>query len=212
MLLGVIEAFHQVLKRSAAPIAIDRVDEFLAVAGRAMEVNHDDHVSVGGEEFGVPAVGPVVSPGALRPTVDEELHGIFLAGIEVGWLDQETLDFVVVGAGEAKGFEWGHRDLGENGFVQMSQRLRFRCFSSNFVNFVWECDRHPRQHEAFSVWHQSEVVVVSVAKYSCKIGPLDLVRITIDRDSSIVRPFNREGVYRCFALPLIDEVQAFGIL
>src|SRR5437868_9754433 len=33
MLLGVVEAFHQVFKGSASPIAVDGVDEFLPVAG-----------------------------------------------------------------------------------------------------------------------------------------------------------------------------------
>ena len=57
------------------------------------------------EEFGIPAIAPVVSPGALRPAVDEELHGIFLAGIEVRRLDQEAFDLVAVRAGEPEGFE-----------------------------------------------------------------------------------------------------------
>jgi len=33
MLLGVVEALHQVFKRSYAPIAIDRVNELLPVPG-----------------------------------------------------------------------------------------------------------------------------------------------------------------------------------
>ena len=73
------------------------------------------------EEFGIPAVAPVVSPGALRPAVDEELHGIFLAGVEVRRFDQEAFDFVVVSAGEPEGFERGHGDLRKNGIVDVSQ-------------------------------------------------------------------------------------------
>ena len=69
-LLGVVEALHQIFKGSAAPVTVDGVDEFLAVSGRAVEVDHDDDVSVGGEQFGVPAEAPVVSPGALRAAVD----------------------------------------------------------------------------------------------------------------------------------------------
>ncbi len=79
MLLGVVEALHQVFKRSPAPVAVDCVNEFLPVAGRAVEVDHDDHVSVGREQLGVPAIAPIVSPRSLRPAVDEELHRIFLA-------------------------------------------------------------------------------------------------------------------------------------
>ena len=76
------------------------------------------------EEFGIPAIAPIVSPGALRPAVDEELHGIFLAGIEVRRLDQEAFDFVVVSAGEPEGFERRHRDLGEHGIVEVGEGLR----------------------------------------------------------------------------------------
>src|SRR6202035_1995104 len=109
-LLGVVEALHQVFIRGAAPVAVDGVDELLSVAGRAMEVDHDDHVSWAGrswcgEEFGIPAVAPVVSPCALRPAVDEELHGIFLAGIEVRRLDQRGLDSVIVSALEPEGLD-----------------------------------------------------------------------------------------------------------
>src|SRR5207248_8921305 len=75
MLFHVVEALHQVFKRSAAPVTIDRVNELLPVAGRAVEVDHDDHVTVRGEQFGIPAITPVVSPGPLRPAMDEELHG-----------------------------------------------------------------------------------------------------------------------------------------
>ena len=62
VLLGVVEAGHQVGEGLAAPVAVDAVDEGLAVAGRAARIDHDDDVAVGGEEFGVPAVGPGVAP------------------------------------------------------------------------------------------------------------------------------------------------------
>src|SRR5437870_6572357 len=105
MMLCVVEALHQVFKRSAAPVAVDRVNELLSVAGRAVEVDHDDHVTVRSEQLGIPAIAPVVSPRPLRPAMDEELHGIFLAGIKVRRLDQEALNFVVVSAGEPEGLE-----------------------------------------------------------------------------------------------------------
>src|SRR5438309_9446469 len=69
MLFHVVEALHQVFKRSAAPVAVDGVNELLPVAGRAVEVNHDDHLSVGREQLGVPARAPVVSPRTLGPAV-----------------------------------------------------------------------------------------------------------------------------------------------
>src|SRR5579862_10022099 len=66
MLLGVVETLHQIFEWSSAPVAVDGVDEFLSIAGRAVGVDHDDDVSVGGEQLGIPAVAPVVSPGAFR--------------------------------------------------------------------------------------------------------------------------------------------------
>src|SRR5437899_1765289 len=48
--LSIIEAEHQIFEGSAAPIAVDGVNEFLPISGRAMEVDHDDDVSVGGEQ------------------------------------------------------------------------------------------------------------------------------------------------------------------
>ena len=53
---------------------------------------------------GFQRIAPVVSPGALRSAVDEELHGIFLRGVEVRRLDEEAFDLVAVRAGEPEGF------------------------------------------------------------------------------------------------------------
>ncbi len=54
--------------------------------------------------------------------MDEELHGIFLGGIEVRRLDQEALDFVAVGAGEPERFEWQTCRIAE-------RTASFRCVS-----------------------------------------------------------------------------------
>ena len=121
MLLGVVEALHQVFKRSAAPVAVDGVDELLSVASRAVEVDHQDHVSVGGEEFGIPAVAPVISPCALRPAVDKELHGIFLAGIKVRRFDEKSFDPVSVGAGERERLTVRHANLREQLVVDVAK-------------------------------------------------------------------------------------------
>ena len=102
--LRVVEARHEVAVGLAAPVAADLVGERLAVAGRAVGVDHDDDVAVGGEEFGVPAVGPTVAPRALGSAVDEELDRVFLGGVEARGLEQEALDLGVVRAAEGEGF------------------------------------------------------------------------------------------------------------
>src|SRR5262245_31983490 len=90
-----------------------------------MEVDHDDDVAIGGEEFRIPAIRPVVSPGTLRAPMDEELHGIFLVGIEVGRFDEETLNLVAEGAREPEGFDGGQGDLGERYIVEMRKSSGF---------------------------------------------------------------------------------------
>src|ERR1017187_6276390 len=52
-LLRIVEPLHQVFKWSAAPVAIDLVNKLLPVSRRAVEVDHDDDVSAGSEEFGI---------------------------------------------------------------------------------------------------------------------------------------------------------------
>ena len=103
---GVVETEHQVFEWSAAPIAIDSVNEFLTIAGRAVEVDHYDHVAVGGKQFRIPAKAPVVTPGSLRSAMHKEFHRILLFGIEVGRLEEQAFDFVSVVAGEAERVEF----------------------------------------------------------------------------------------------------------
>src|SRR5581483_2123236 len=120
MLLGIIEPLHQIFKRCAAPIAIDGIDEFLSIASRAVKVNHDDNISVSCKEFRIPAIAPVIAPGSLRAAVDEKFHRVFLDGVEVRRLNEETFDFVVVGASEPEGLEGRHGNFGEDRVVKMS--------------------------------------------------------------------------------------------
>src|SRR5580658_5867411 len=46
ILLDVVEALHQIFERSATPVAIDGVDEVLSVAGRSVEVDHNNRISI----------------------------------------------------------------------------------------------------------------------------------------------------------------------
>jgi hypothetical protein len=80
------EALLQVLERLAAPVAVDRVGERLAVAGGAVEVDHHRRVAGAGVGLRVPAVVEVVAERALRPAVDQERHRVLLRGIEIDGL------------------------------------------------------------------------------------------------------------------------------
>src|SRR5579872_2558632 len=76
-LLGKVEAFHQVFVGRTAPVAIDGVNEFLAVTGRAVEVDEYNYIAAGGKEFSVPAIAPLITHRNFGATVDDELYGIF---------------------------------------------------------------------------------------------------------------------------------------
>ena len=89
---GVVEPAHEVDEGAAAPVAVDAIDEGLAVAGGTTGIDHQHDVAVGGEQLRVPAVGPGVAPGALGSAVDEELHGVLFVLVEVGRADEEALD------------------------------------------------------------------------------------------------------------------------
>ena len=97
-----VEPLHEVLERRAAPVAADGVGERLAVAGRAVEIDHDRRVAVPREGLGVPPVVKVVAEGALRPAVDEEGdRGARPRGRgKAGRLDEPAVDLVPLGAGE----------------------------------------------------------------------------------------------------------------
>ncbi len=106
----------------AAPVAVDAVDYGLAVAGAAAGIDHDDDVAVGGEELGVPAIGPGVAPCALRAAVDQEFDGVLFGGVEGGGLDEEALELGFVGGGEPEGFEGSQVELGKEGVVEVGEQ------------------------------------------------------------------------------------------
>src|SRR5437588_12698003 len=118
MLIVITYTLHKYFKRIADPDYDDRINELLTVASGPVKVNHHDHVCVGGEEFRIPAVAPVVSPSPLRPAVNEEFDRVLLVGIKVRWLDQEAFNLVAIGAGEPEGLERRHGDLGENSIIR----------------------------------------------------------------------------------------------
>ena len=67
---GRFQAFLQVDQRLAAPVAADGIREFLAIAGRAVEVDEDGGVAGARIHLRIPAVAPAVAEAALRAAVD----------------------------------------------------------------------------------------------------------------------------------------------
>jgi hypothetical protein len=86
-----------------------------------VEVDHDHHVAIRSKQFGIPAVGPVITPGDFGASVDKEFYGIFFVEIEVGRLEEKAFDFVIIRSGEPEGFQRGQGDLRENVFIQITQ-------------------------------------------------------------------------------------------
>src|SRR5690606_30394924 len=104
-------ALLQVLQRLAAPVAADGVGEGLAIAGRAVEVDHDHRVALAGVGLRVPAVAPAVAEAALRAAVDQERHRVALAGLVVPGLDHVAVDRGAAGALEAELLEGAEIDV-----------------------------------------------------------------------------------------------------
>src|SRR6476469_3718759 len=71
-LLRVVKAVHQIDVRFAAPILVHAIHKSLPVTRRSPRIDHDDHVTTGGKELGVPAIRPFVAPLALWSAVDQE--------------------------------------------------------------------------------------------------------------------------------------------
>ncbi len=103
----------QVFQRPVAPVPDDRLGEGLAVAAGAVEIDHDHGVAHAGPDLRVPAIAPGVAEGSVRAAVDQEGHGIFAAGLEVGRLDHIAVHGFAVPAGETEGFETGEWGLGQ---------------------------------------------------------------------------------------------------
>jgi hypothetical protein len=72
----------------------------LAVAGRAVEVDHHHAVAGAGVDLRVPAEAPAVAERALRAAVDQEGDRVLLARVEVDGLDDEAAHGLVVRADE----------------------------------------------------------------------------------------------------------------
>ena len=91
-------ALLQVFQRAVAPVLADRVGERLAVAGRAVEVDHHHRVALAGIGLRIPAVAPAVAEAALRAAVDQERDRILLAFLVVPRLDHVAVHGVAVPA------------------------------------------------------------------------------------------------------------------
>src|SRR5690606_14018542 len=72
------EAELEIHERLAAPVAVDRIRELLAVAGGAVKVDRDDAVTLRRIGLRVPAIAPAFAEAALRPAVDQERDRVAL--------------------------------------------------------------------------------------------------------------------------------------
>ena len=150
--------------------------------------------------------------------MDEELHGIFLGGVEVRRLDEEALDFVTLGAFEPKRFKRRRGNIGERGVIEVSEVIRRvsellgnASLGTGFIELSRKRDRRARENEGFPVWRHRKIIVVPVANDYIKVEPRSLLGITIYRDVWIIGAINRKRFHRRFALRLMHEVDAFGI-
>src|ERR1700716_3957941 len=83
---------HDVGVSFATPIAADLVHKLLSITGRAAWIRLKDDVAGVRNHFRVPAITPVVVPGALWPAVNQNCKGVFPARIKISGLDYEAVN------------------------------------------------------------------------------------------------------------------------
>ena len=132
---GRVEPFLQILERLAAPVSVDRVGERLAVAGRAVEIDHDRSVAAAGVGLRVPAIVKVVAERALRAAVNQEGDRVLLGGVEIHGLDDVGVDRVALCALERELLGLAHPRGRQPRFVDRRERLAVSAVRSNGVHF-----------------------------------------------------------------------------
>jgi len=128
MLLCVVESLHQVFKRSAAPVAVDRVDELLSVSVEPwkliMMTTYPGLMKLVRRRVRDSSGSSIVSPGTLRPAVNEELHGYFLLASKFGGLIRKPSTLSLLAPTNQKDPRGTWR-LGRGCVVEVSKFLRF---------------------------------------------------------------------------------------
>ena len=87
------DAVAQISENFSTPITRNLGDKLLAIAGRTARVRHERNVSVASVDLRVPAITPVVIPGALGTTVNQDDERILSPRIEIRRLDDPSRDF-----------------------------------------------------------------------------------------------------------------------
>src|SRR5215831_8704373 len=67
---------HDIVVDLPAPIVLNVLGEFLSVSVRSSWVWHDDQIPTRGEHLSIPPVRPVLSPFALRSTVNQKQNRV----------------------------------------------------------------------------------------------------------------------------------------
>ena len=114
------QALLQIHQRLAAPIVGDGISERLAVANRAVEIDHHHRVAGTGVGLGVPAIVEVVAEGPLRTAVDQEGDRVALSRIEVDRLEDIRVHRLVVPTVERELLGLAHLCHGHLGVIEVS--------------------------------------------------------------------------------------------
>src|SRR5205807_4217805 len=173
---------HQGYIARADPVLIHAIDEGLPVAGAAARIYNDHHIAIGGKELSIPAVGPFITPLALRPAMDEELDWILFVFVEAGRLEQKALNFSAASAAKPERFHRLHGDLGQDGIVHVAELrggiVRFvrhairwaasrgrsilrSALQRNFIDFAWRVNRELRKDQRLTVRRNARLIVRS---------------------------------------------------
>ncbi len=142
----------------AAPVVANVFREFLAIAGGAARVRHDDQVTRGREHLRVPAIGPAFAPVAFRTAVDQKQNRVFLIRLEVRRLHHEALRRVLSAASTQKSSSGVERALRQQSIVQMRERDGRAAAGTGAINLRWRGTASAGVDHGFAVAGELHVV------------------------------------------------------
>src|SRR5215472_9236046 len=119
--------------------------------------------------------------------MDQELHWIFLTGIEAGRLEQEALHFRPFGSGKPERLERLHGHLGQYSIVQMAKlvsleiymtewllihmRILLRIHSSyrDLVDFIGRLNGHASKDQGLTIRRKHQIVIRTTGDFLYRI-------------------------------------------
>src|SRR5207302_670831 len=158
-LLHVVKALHEIDKWFSAPVAVDAIDECLAVSGRAAWIDLHHYVTIRRHQLRVPAVRPFIAPCSLGATVDQKLHRVLLLRVKRRRLYQKAFHLSSDSAGKPERLDRLRGYLGQYRIIEMAELLRLFRAQGQLVNLSRGLGRHAGENQGLAVGRKHQVVI-----------------------------------------------------